>query len=187
MTTPAEPVVLYAPDPDPAGGGDWPAPVRHRVARLWLADRVEEAARQGARVTVVVPADLVSSWRGLAAWLRAAGPVATVRTGMAPVAGGPAAPTDTEQARAAGGRCAALFGPGPGTVRYLGLTVAGTPGAPGSVTGPWPVLTDEGWRATLHRDRLGDPVLELRPGQRLHALVTEPAVGGAPVIVSAWH
>ncbi|WOP18312.1 hypothetical protein [Raineyella sp. LH-20] len=190
MTDLADPVHwLLPPDPDraPAFRG-WPAPARHRLALCALLDRIEELSPSGAGIGVVVADAMGSAWIGLGALLRSYGSQAQV--------GGPVSeqvehieqveqvemPADEGRARE-GRHGAAMLGPADTPVRHLGVTVTGTPDAT-SWTGPWTVVTDEGWRVDLSPDALLDPVVGLRPGQRLQAMVT---LGAGPRVVSAWH
>lgn len=175
--------LLLPPDPDDAPGWqDWPAPARRRLALCALLDRIAELTAGGGRVRVLLPEDAWHTWRGLGAALDAYGMAASV----APAAGEQDVervqmPADPAAARR-GAYGVALLGAAAAPVRYLGITVAGDEAA--APTGPWQVVTDEGWRAPLTRAALLDPVLSLRPGQRLQALVM--AVG-EPSIVSVWH
>ncbi|QGF24821.1 hypothetical protein [Raineyella fluvialis] len=175
---------LLPPDPDATEAfRDWPAPARHRLALCALLDRIDDVTSTGTRVGVVVAGTTGSPWIGLAARLRSYGAEAQV-AGMVP---GQATeqmemPADADSARA-GRHGAAMLGPADTPVRHLGVTVTGTPGET-PWTGPWMVLTDEGWRAELSPTALLDPVLGLRPGQRLQVMVT---LGAEPRVVSAWH
>ena len=195
MTDPGDSVHwLLPPDPDRAPAfRHWPAPARHRLALCALLDRIDELTSAGARGGVVLADATGSPWIGLAARLRWYGTAAQVTGAVAgqvvdrQAVGGQVMeqvemPADPTLARA-GRHGAAMLGPVDAPVRPLGVTVTGTPG----VTpwgGPWIVLTDEGWRAELSPGTLLDPVLGLRPGQRLQAMVT--MADGARVI-SAWH
>lgn len=181
--------LLLPPDPDDAPGWqDWPAAARRRVALCALLDRIAELTAGGGRVRVLVPAEGWQTWRGLGAALDSYGMAAAVtaaageqdveRVEM---------PADPAAARR-GAYGVALLGAGAAPVRYLGLTVAGEPagagGPNGAAEGPWQVVTDEGWRTTLTRAALLDPILALRPGQRLQAVVLATR---EPAILSAWH
>lgn len=175
---------LLPPSPDDAGTlRDWPAPARRRIARCALLDRIDELATTGVAVHVVVDAGTAPLWRGLASALRSSGAAADVRP---PVEGHEAEqvamPADVDRARR-GAHGVAMLGPVGTSVRHLALTIAGAPGS-APTDGPWPVVTDEGWRSTLPREALLDPLRNLRPGQRLQAMVS---AGPDPRVVSAWH
>ena len=180
---------LVPPDPDDAPGwAGWPAPARRRVALCALLDRIAELTAAGGHVRVLVPEDARHTWRGLGAALDSYGMAASVAAaGTEQDVDRVEMPTDAEAARR-GAYGAALLGSGSAPVRHLGLTVAGDPagvGAPhDAMAGPWEVLTDEGWRTTLTRAALLDPILALRLGQRLQAVVLATR---EPVILSAWH
>ncbi|SDB84439.1 hypothetical protein GA0111570_104301 [Raineyella antarctica] len=178
--------LLLPPDPDQAPGWRaWPAPVRRRAALCALLDRIETLVGDGRRICVLVPDEERRAWRGLGVALEsyaavsvAAADAARDRKGAERVP----MPADAAQARA-GRHGAAMLGARDLPVRHLGATVAGDSGTT-PWTGPWAVITDEGWRTRLSPEALLDPVLGLRPGQRLQALVTLEA---EPRLVSAWH
>lgn len=185
MTDHADPEHRLLP-PDPADAPrwrEWPAPARRRLALCALLDRIDELTAAGRQVRVLIPDQAWTTWRGLGATLASSGSPATVvaATG-AEDAEQVAMPADADEARR-GAHGAALLGATATPVRHLGLTLAGEPGS-APAQGPWQVVTDEGWRATLTRAELLDPLLALRPGQRLQAMV---AATGNPMIVSAWH
>lgn len=176
--------LLLPPDPaDAPGWREWPAPALRRLALCALLDRIDELADTGQGVRVVIPDHAWTSWRGLGARLTASGsPATVVAASSAEGAEQVTMPEDAADARR-GRHGAALLGARAVPMRHLGLTVAGEPGS-APAQGPWQVVTDEGWRATLTCADLLDPLLALRPGQRLQAVV---AATGEPMIVSAWH
>lgn len=182
---------LLPPDPDdvPQPYATWPPAARRRLALAVLLDRIEQLTATGADVHVLVTGPARRTWRGLHSLLASLGIPADVRPADALRTHGPAGesvplPADPAVARV-GRHGAALLGPdGTGPVRHLGITIAGDPTAAGGSEGPWQVVTDEGWRTTLTADMLLDRLLDLRPGQRLQAMVT----AGVPArLVSAWH
>lgn len=181
--------LLLPPDPDDAPGWqEWPAPARRRLALCALLDRIDELTAGGGRVRVLVPEDAWHTWRGLGAALDSYGMAASVAAAAeAQDVERVEMPADPDAARR-GAYGVALLGAGAAPVRHLGLTVAGEParaGVPnGAMEGSWQVLTDEGWRTTLSRAALLDPILALRPGQRLQAVVLATR---EPAILSAWH
>lgn len=183
MTDPADPVHwLLPPDPDRTSAfRDWPAPARHRLALCALLDRIEELSPTGAGIRVVVADAMGSPWTGLGGLLRSYGSQAQVSGPADRVAEQVEMPADEAGARE-GRHGTAMLGPADTPVRHLGVTVAGTPDAT-PWAGPWTVVTDEGWRVELSPEALLEPVLGLRPGQRLQAMVTSEA---APRVVSAW-
>lgn len=182
---------LLAPDPAdvPQPYATWPPAARRRLALAALLDRTEQLTATGSVVHVLVPDPAGRTWRGLGSLLACLGVPADVLPADGLPTDGPVGepvplPADPALART-GRHGAALLGPdGTGPVRHLGITIAGEPTVTGGAEGPWQVLTDEGWRTTLTADLLLDPLLELRPGQRLQAMVT----AGVPArLVSAWH
>lgn len=181
--------LLLPPDPEDAPGWpDWPAPARRRVALCALLDRIAELTAGGARVRVLVPEEARHTWRGLGAALDSYGMAASVAAaGDEQDVERVEMPADPAAARR-GAYGVALLGAGAAPVRYLGLTVAGEAAGAGQTSGategPWQVVTDEGWRTTLTPAALLDPLLALRPGQRLHAFVLATR---EPALVSAWH
>lgn len=176
--------LLLPPDPDDAPGWrEWPMPARRRVALCALLDRIDELAASGAAVHVVVDAGTAPLWPGLGSALRSYEAAADVRPpGEGDDAEQVAMPADADRARR-GPHGAAMLGPVGTSVRHLALTIAGTAGS-APADGPWQVVTDEGWRSILPREALLDPLRNLRPGQRLQAMVD---AGPDRRVVSAWH
>ena len=182
-TTRSRPAWLAVPDlAEPAseetpGTGTWPFPVARRLAFCLVADAVIADRAAGRTVIIATPVGRPIWWRGLATWLAdhgARAEVADPPEGTRPEPVG--LPPDLTSARAAGPTCRRLLGAEDRPLRYLAVTVG-----VGSEVG-WTVLTEEGWRTDLPPTALLDRVEQLRPGQRLHALVDD-----GRRVVSAWY
>ncbi len=157
--------------------GTWPFPVARRLALCLVADTVAGHRAAGRTVAVATPVGRPIWWRGLATWLAEHGAGVEVSDPPAGINPEPIAlPDDAVAARAVGPTCRRLLGEVDRPLRYLAVTVGAATDA------GWTVLTEEGWRTDLARTALLDRVEQLRPGQRLHALIDDERR-----VVSAWY